>query len=81
ADIEYGLKIAKEIARMDIGQTLAVKDKMILAIEAIEGTDEAIKRAVRLARGPVTVIKIARSNHDQRFDIPTVGMNTLEAMT
>jgi DUF1009 family protein len=81
ADIEYGLKIAKEIARMDIGQTIAVKDRMILAVEAIEGTDEAIKRAVRLARGPVVVIKVSRSNQDQRFDIPTVGMSTLQSMT
>lgn len=80
ADIEYGLKIAKNIARLDIGQTVVVKDRMILAVEAIEGTDEAIKRGVALARGPVVVVKVARSDHDMRFDVPTVGMNTLESM-
>ncbi len=79
-DIEYGLKMAKEIARLDIGQTVVVKDRMILAIEAIEGTDETIRRAVKLARGPVVVAKVARPHQDERFDIPTVGMNTLDAM-
>lgn len=80
ADIDYGLKIAREIARLDIGQTVIVRNRMILAIEAIEGTDEAIKRAVNYARGPVVVIKVAKPNQDQRFDIPTVGMNTLHSM-
>jgi DUF1009 family protein len=80
ADIEYGMKIAKEIARLDIGQTVVVKNQMLMAVEAIEGTDEAIKRAVKLARGPVVVCKVAKPNQDQRFDIPTVGMNTLESM-
>jgi UDP-2,3-diacylglucosamine hydrolase len=79
-DIEYGLKMAKEIARLDIGQTVVVKDRMILAIEAIEGTDETIRRAVKLARGPIVVAKVSKPNQDQRFDIPTVGMNTLDAM-
>jgi DUF1009 family protein len=51
-----------------------------MAVEAIEGTDEAIKRAVKLARGPVVVCKVAKPNQDQRFDIPTVGMNTLQSM-
>lgn len=80
ADIEYGKRIAKEIARLDIGQTVVIKDQMIVAIEAIEGTDEAIKRAVKLARGPVVVVKVSKPNQDQRFDIPTVGMNTLNSM-
>ncbi len=80
ADIEYGLKIAREIARLDIGQTVVVRDQMILSIEAIEGTDEAIRRAVSLARAPVVVVKVAKPNQDQRFDIPTVGMNTLNSM-
>lgn len=80
ADIDYGLRIAKDIARLDIGQTVVVKDRMILAIEAIEGTDEAIKRGVSLARGSVVVVKVAKNNHDERFDIPTVGMNTIQAM-
>ena len=81
ADIEFGLKVAREIARLDIGQTVVVKDRMVLAIEAIEGTDETIKRAVQLARGPVVVVKVAKPNQDQRFDIPTVGMTTMHAMT
>jgi DUF1009 family protein len=79
-DIEYGMGMAKEIARLDIGQTVIVKDRMILAVEAIEGTDEAIRRAVRLARGPVVVAKVSKPNQDQRFDIPTVGMSTLDSM-
>ena len=80
ADINYGFKMAKEIARLDIGQTVVVRNRMILAIEAIEGTDEAIKRAVSYARGAVVVVKVAKPNQDQRFDIPTVGMSTLESM-
>ncbi len=80
ADINYGFKMAKEIARLDIGQTVVVRNRMILSIEAIEGTDEAIKRAVNYARGPVVVVKVAKPNQDQRFDIPTVGMSTLESM-
>jgi DUF1009 family protein len=80
ADIDFGYKTAKEIARLDIGQTVIVRDRMVLAIEAIEGTDEAIKRAVGLARGSVVVVKVSKPNQDQRFDIPTVGLNTLAAM-
>jgi DUF1009 family protein len=80
ADIEYGLKMAREVARLDIGQTVIVRDRMIVAVEAIEGTDEAIKRAVQLARGPVTVVKVSKPDQDQRFDIPTVGMNTLQSL-
>lgn len=79
-DIEYGYKIAKELARMEIGQTVVVRDRMIIAIEAIEGTDEAIKRGVQLADGPVVVVKVARPVQDQRFDIPAAGMRTLNAM-
>jgi UDP-2,3-diacylglucosamine hydrolase len=60
---------------------VVVKDRMVLAVEAIEGTDEAIKRAVLLARGPVVVVKVAKLGQDQRFDTPTVGMNTMQAMT
>ncbi len=80
ADVEYGMGIAKEIARLDIGQTVIVKDRMVLAIEAIEGTDEAIKRAVLMKRGPVVVCKVSKPDQDQRFDIPTVGMTTLQSM-
>jgi UDP-2,3-diacylglucosamine hydrolase len=80
ADIDFGLKVAREIARLDIGQTVIVRERMVLAIEAIEGTDDAIKRAVSYARGPVVVVKVAKPNQDQRFDIPTVGLNTLNCM-
>jgi len=80
ADINYGLKVAKEIARLDIGQTVIVRDRMVIAIEAIEGTDEAIKRAVSYTHAPVVVVKVAKPNQDQRFDIPTAGLNTLQAM-
>lgn len=80
ADIAYGKKIAKEIARLNIGQTVIVRDEMVVAIEAVEGTDSAIRRAVDLARNPVVVVKVAKQGQDQRFDIPTVGLNTLNAM-
>ena len=80
ADIQYGRRIAKEVARLDIGQTVVVREEMILAIEAIEGTDETIRRAVQLARNPVVVVKVAKAGHDQRFDTPTVGLNTLTSM-
>ena len=80
ADIQFGKRIAKDIAGLDIGQTVVVRDQMIVAIEAIEGTDKCIKRAVELAKAPVVVVKVAKPGQDQRFDIPTVGMNTLSAM-
>ncbi len=80
ADINYGIRIAKELARLDIGQTVIVKDLMILAIEAIEGTDEAIRRASHLTDKPPVVVKVARLNHDPRFDVPACGVNTLKAM-
>lgn len=80
ADVEFGFKLAKEISRLDIGQTVVVKDQMIMAIEAIEGTDEAIRRGVALGRGPVVVVKVAKENRDERFDTPTVGMSTLQAL-
>jgi len=79
-DIDFGYKIAKELARMEIGQTVVVRDRMIIAIEAIEGTDEAIRRGVQLADGPVVVVKVARPVQDPRFDIPAAGMRTLNAM-
>ena len=80
SDIEFGMRVAKEIARLDIGQTVIVSAQVIIAIEAAEGTDRAIQRAVELARAPVVVIKVSKPNQDQRFDIPTVGLNTLNSM-
>ncbi|OGI18488.1 MAG: hypothetical protein A3B68_07015 [Candidatus Melainabacteria bacterium RIFCSPHIGHO2_02_FULL_34_12] len=79
-DIEYGFDVAKKVAALDIGQTVIVKNKMIIAIEAIEGTDEAIKRGCQLAKSGVVVVKVAKPNQDERFDIPTIGENTLKVL-
>jgi DUF1009 family protein len=77
-DIEYGFKIAKEIAGLDIGQTVVVKDKAVLAIEAIEGTDEAIKRGCSLCKEGAVIVKVAKPRQDPRFDVPTIGIRTIE---
>lgn len=79
-DIEYGLEIAREIARLDLGQTIVVRGKACVAIEAMEGTDETIRRAGTLAHGRLTVVKIAKPDQDMRFDVPVVGVPTLGAM-
>lgn len=76
-DINYGHEIAKQIAGLDIGQTVVVKNRVILAVEAIEGTDQAILRGGLLGNGDVTVVKMARPMQDMRFDIPTVGVDTI----
>ena len=79
-DIEYGLEIAREIARLDLGQTIVIRAKACVAIEAMEGTDETIRRAGQLAKGRLTVVKVAKPSQDMRFDVPVVGLNTIEAM-
>jgi len=79
-DITFGWKIAKEIGRLDIGQTVVVKNQAVMAIEAIEGTDEAIKRGGKLAGGGAVVIKVSKPQQDMRFDVPVVGFDTLRAM-
>jgi len=79
-DIEYGLEIANEIARLDLGQTIVVRDRACVAIEAMEGTDAVIRRAGQLVRGRLTVVKIAKSDQDMRFDVPVVGVPTVESM-
>ena len=79
-NIEYGLKIANEIARLDLGQTIVVRAKACVAIEAMEGTDAVIKRAGELAKGKLTVVKVAKPNQDMRFDVPVVGVPTIETM-
>ena len=79
-DIEYGLEIAREIARLDLGQTIVMRSNACVAIEAMEGTDETIRRAGRLAAGRLTVVKVAKPNQDMRFDVPVVGAPTIEAM-
>ena len=79
-DIKFGWEIAKEIGRMDIGQTVVVKDRAVMAIEAIEGTDEAIRRGGKLAGKGAVVVKVSKPNQDMRFDVPTVGVQTVLAM-
>ena len=80
-DARYGFEIAREIGRLDIGQSIVAHAGMILAVEAIEGTDECLRRAGKLAakKGGV-VVKVAKPSQDQRFDIPTVGLRTLKTM-
>jgi len=79
-NIEYGLHIAREIARLDLGQTIVVRAKACVAIEAMEGTDATICRAGELANGKLTVIKVAKPDQDMRFDVPVVGVPTVETM-
>lgn len=79
-DIDYAKKVAKELSGYDIGQTVAVKDKTVIAIEAMEGTDETITRAGTLVKGPFVVVKVARPEQDMRFDVPLVGLETLKAL-
>ncbi len=79
-DIDFGLKIAKEIADLDIGQTVVVKDGIVIAVEGIEGTDECIKRGGKLAGKGSVVCKVARKNQDMRYDVPVIGLKTLESM-
>ncbi|MFN2414102.1 MAG: LpxI family protein [Pyrinomonadaceae bacterium] len=79
-DIEYGLGVAREIARLDLGQTIVVRARACVAVEAMEGTDETVRRAGRLARGRLTVVKVAKPNQDMRFDVPVVGVPTVETM-
>jgi hypothetical protein len=79
-DIEFGFEIAKEIGRQDIGQTVVVKDLAVMAVEAIEGTDEAIKRGGSLAKKDAVVVKVSKPKQDLRFDVPVVGTDTLCSM-
>ena len=80
-NIEYGIKTANEIARLDLGQTIVVRAKACVAVEAMEGTDAVIQRAGELANGRLTVVKVAKPNQDMRFDVPVVGLPTLETMS
>ncbi|MCD6353007.1 MAG: UDP-2,3-diacylglucosamine diphosphatase LpxI [Proteobacteria bacterium] len=80
-DIEFGWKIAKEIGRLDIGQSIVVKNQVVLAVEAIEGTDEAIRRAGKLGGGKgLIIIKVSKPQQDMRFDIPAIGPKTIATM-
>lgn len=81
ADIEYGLHVANELARLDLGQTIVVKSQAVVALEAMEGTDATIRRASELVRGrPLTVIKVAKPNQDMRFDVPVIGLQTIDTL-
>jgi UDP-2,3-diacylglucosamine hydrolase len=79
-DVEFGWSMAKEIGRLDIGQTVVVKDQAVLAVEAIEGTDEAIRRGGSLCGSGAVVVKVCKPQQDLRFDLPAVGALTIQAM-
>jgi UDP-2,3-diacylglucosamine hydrolase len=80
-NIRFGQAIAREIARLDIGQTVVVKDQAVVAVEAMEGTDETIRRAAQLAGGlALTVVKVSRPRQDMRFDVPVIGSQTLQVL-
>jgi DUF1009 family protein len=81
ADLEYGVGIARHIASMDIGQTVVIADRACVAAEAMEGTDETISRAARISGGkPLVVVKVSKPGQDMRFDVPVVGLPTIEQM-
>lgn len=80
-DIAYGEKAARALASLDLGQTAVVKERAAVALEAMEGTDEAIRRAGRIAGPGAAVVKVSKPGQDMRFDVPVVGPGTLEAMT
>lgn len=80
-DIEFGWQLAKEMGRLDVGQSVAVRGRAVLAVEAVEGTDQCIVRAGQLCRrGAFTVVKVAKPQQDMRFDVPTIGRGTIETM-
>ncbi|MBV9080947.1 MAG: UDP-2,3-diacylglucosamine diphosphatase LpxI [Elusimicrobia bacterium] len=78
ADIKFGFQLAKAMAGLDVGQTVCVKQKAVIAIEAMEGTDRCIRRAGEIAKGPFVVVKVSKPRQDLRFDVPVVGLNTIE---
>lgn len=80
-DVDFGWKIAKAIGGLDIGQSVCIKDQTVIAVEAIEGTDECIRRAGKLCTMVgLTMVKVAKPSQDMRFDVPTVGIKTLESL-
>jgi UDP-2,3-diacylglucosamine hydrolase len=81
SDIAFGWQLAREMGRLDVGQSVAVKERAVLAVEAIEGTDQAVRRAGQFCRaGGFVVVKVAKPQQDMRFDVPTVGCSTIETM-
>jgi hypothetical protein len=79
-DITYGWNVAKEVGRLGIGQCIVVKRKVVLAVEAMEGTDETIRRGGRLAHGGAVIVKVSKPGQDRRFDLPAVGPGTIKIM-
>ena len=79
-DIAFGVRIAREISRLDIGQTVVVRNGTVLAVEGFEGTDKAIRRGGELGKGGVTVVKVAKPGHDLRFDVPCIGRTTVASL-
>ena len=79
-DIDFGRRIAKAIAGLDIGQSIVVKDGVVLAVESIEGTDETIRRAARYGKDGVVVIKVTKPRQDMRFDVPVIGPDTIRLL-
>jgi len=79
-DIRFGFEVAKAVGAFEIGQTVVVKDGLVVAVEAVEGTDAAIRRGGELARGGAVVVKVSKPGQDLRFDVPAVGMTTIEVM-
>ena len=78
-DARYGFDIAKASSKLDIGQTVVVKNGTVLAVEAFEGTNDAIKRGGKLGKGRATMVKVSKPNQDMRFDVPVVGPATVTA--
>jgi len=79
-DIRLGFRIAKEVGRLGIGQSVAIKSGIVLAVEAIEGSDATIRRAGDLSKGGFLVIKVSKPDQDLRFDLPAVGLETVKVM-
>lgn len=79
-DVNYGYWLAKEMGKLDVGQSVVIKDRMIMAVEAIEGTDKCIMRGSKLAKKGASIVKVSKPSQDKRFDIPAVGLKTLETM-
>ncbi|MFA4989359.1 MAG: UDP-2,3-diacylglucosamine diphosphatase LpxI [Candidatus Omnitrophota bacterium] len=79
-DVYFGFELAKAVGALDIGQTVAVKDQAIVAVEALEGTDNLIRRAGKITRTGITVIKVAKPSQDMRFDIPVIGLKTIQIL-
>ena len=79
-DVNYGFWLAKEMGKVDVGQSVVIKDKMAMAVEAIEGTDKCIRRGAKMARKNAVVVKVAKPSQDKRFDIPAIGLRTLQTM-